>query len=82
MTTQEIQTVVAQVKRLLKMGAGLAAFTPTQLDDQVIAKLQEFVAMVEPYTEEPWLPELFDFVMGILKKDDPKIVLMKLKEII
>jgi hypothetical protein len=63
-SANDIRAVVNVIKTLLKLGKGLAALTPTTLDDNVVSMAESAVNFLEPFLNDPnvvdALKKLFD----------------------
>lgn len=80
--TDDIQKVLATLKRLLKLGKGLSALTPTELDDKVIETLEKVLAVVEPFAQDEVILDIINFIFELFKKDNPKVALANAKKAI
>lgn len=79
MNQSELKNVMETLKRLLKIGRGLAALTRTDMDDKVLEKLDEILTVVEPFLEDEMLVDLLNWILELFKKESPKVALEKLK---
>jgi hypothetical protein len=63
-SANDIKSVVNVIKTLLKLGKGLAALTPTTLDDNVVSMAENAIKFLEPFLNDPnvvdALKKLFD----------------------
>lgn len=79
---EDVQKTLATAKKLLRLGKGLSALTPTELDDKVIETLDRVVSALEPFAQEDVILDIVNFVLDLLKKDEPLVALAKAKEAI
>lgn len=81
MTTAEIAKYVAGLKRAIQIARMLAALTPTDLDDKVLASIEKVILTLEPFLGEQWVADFVSFLVGFLDKngDDPIKVIVALR---
>ena len=66
----EVEKVLSTIKKLAKLGKGLAALTPTQLDDTIMDVLDRVVTTIEPFAKEQVTIDILNFVIELFKKGD------------
>jgi len=79
---EDIKKVVETIKKVVKIGKGIAAITPTDLDDKTLAAAEQVIALVQPLVEEEWFADLVDFVVHLfVKHQNPADFVKALKAI-
>ncbi len=68
LTPEKLQKILEVTERLLLIGKGLSVLTPTKLDDQAIAFGQQFLEAVKPFADEPFVVELINFIVSLVKR--------------
>ena len=75
MTPEQIKALFEQVQKAITIGKLVAAMTPTDLDDKALAYAETVMNTIEPFAEQPWVANLFNFCLQFFQhKDAPKLV--------
>jgi hypothetical protein len=80
LTPEQAQEVLDLLQKLVKLGKGLAALTPTTVDDDVLNVLDKVISFAAPYVQDGTIIDLLNLVLALFQKNGPAAVLQKLKD--
>lgn len=81
-TPETVKRYFDVAKNTLKLVKLATLATKTKEDDEIVAKVEAALAIVEPYLDEPAVYDVVNFVIGLFKKDGPVAALDALKAIL
>lgn len=82
MSADDLKTALNVIKKVLRLSETAAHFTKTEVDDKVIAKVEQLLEFAEPFIEDGSLFEIIDLITSLFSKVGRDELVAKLKDLV